>query len=155
MEWAEPATRLAQCPPSCRWDWLQTERISKPRTRAAVAAWSRAPTWLLLSPRARCSGLLSDARTFCSPCSQFLKVILCGRPATPCLPPPSFLSPRASHSPPPVLFLVRGLSGTSQLCHPGLAGSRCSTALQEPGSWRTTPPSPPHPQLTSKFNFDL
>lgn len=97
------------------------------------------------SRRARGSGLLSDSRTFCSPWFQFLKVIFCGRPTASCLPPPSSLSPRASCSPPSVLLLVRGLPcGRSQLCHPGLAGSRCPpTALRNlaPGRRRPPPPS--------------
>ncbi|CAD7682517.1 unnamed protein product [Nyctereutes procyonoides] len=34
-----------------KWDWPQTKRNSKKRTRPAGAAWSRAPAWLLLPLR--------------------------------------------------------------------------------------------------------
>lgn len=150
MEWAEPAAQLAQCPPSCRWDWLQTERNSKHRTRATGAAWSRAPTWLLLSPRA---GLWAPERLphFLFPLVSVLKSDFLRKTYRLLPPSPSSLSPSASCSPPSVLFLVRGLPcGRSQLCHPGLAGSRCPpTALRNlaPGGRRPPPHTHTHTHL--------
>lgn len=153
MEWAEPSAHLAPCQPSCRWDWPQTKRNSKKRTRPAGAAWSRAPAWLLLPLRGALDSWPTPAASHSLALyAQLLGVTLCPRASAPSprLPPAwsfSLTSLGLFPEPQPSLVILR----RSQLCYPGLAGSHCPpTALQDPAPGGRRPPFP-----SSKFHFDL